>query len=104
MTAATDENSEDGESVEAVMGKHSEDGDRVEDVGVRGRKRPGCEGELSVGDSQNSGSKDYEENCCLHKAELENANCEMVLVREAVKKLRDQVKSLALVLLSLETI
>ena len=59
----TVENSEDGESVEAVTGKKSEDGDRVEEVSVRGRKRPGCEGELSVGDSQNSGTKDSEENC-----------------------------------------
>ena len=63
----TVENSEDGESVEALTGKNSEDGDRVEEVSVRGRKRPGCEGDLSLGDSQNSGSQHSEaENWCDH--------------------------------------
>ena len=66
LTAVTVENSEDGESVEALTGKNSEDGDRVEEVSVRGRKRPGCEGDLSLGDSQNSGSQDSEENWCDH--------------------------------------
>ena len=64
LTAVTVENSEDGKSVEALTGKNSEDGDRVEEVSVRGRKRPGCEGDLSLGDSQNSGSQDSEENWC----------------------------------------